>query len=433
MATTTRVNLRKSLSESIGDYWSFTTSAGGSAAKNSLVADALRNFPNGSDDGGLEDFYFLSVSGANDGESRRCSQYVPGATDGPTAIMQSTFTNQVANLASFEMHRYDPALKHTALAVALSELFPFLYVPIRDETLVVDNILLNPDFETFSAGFTSWTEVNSPTVTKETSRVYHGLAAAKLVAPAGSVGQLTQAPTVNINEVTDKTATFKARAWADGANRVRLRLDWDGTNFENGAYHEGDSEWRLLSVSAAVPSSATQVKCICEVAAARTGYFDASWLAIDPLYKYTVPSSLIRGPFQVLQQYSENFVAGPYYGFMNGTSPTQGRFLRLTGQGVLTVPTTDSGTTEIGEPHLRLVTAYAKKVLWELLLARSASESRKSLLENVQMAQREIERISKQPGIRMPAMSAHRGENSWHVEEDSSGRYLVFDTSRGSS
>lgn len=431
MVTTTRLNLRKALSESHGDYWSFAASADGNSAKTSIVSNTLRNFPGGTDEGGLEDFYFLSVSGANNGEARRCLLYTPDVSGGATVIVQSTFTNQVASGDSFEMHRYDPALKHTAINIALSELFPFLYVPIRDETLIVDNVLLNPDFETFSAGFTSWVEVNSPTVTKETSRVYHGSASAKIVAPAGSVGQLTQAPTININEIIGKTATFKSRVWTDGASRARLRLDWDGTNFENGSYHRGNSEWQLLSVSAAVPSTATQVKCICEVAAARTGYFDASWLAIGPVYKYTIPSTLVRGPFQVLQQYSEDYISGPYYGFSNGASPTQGRFLRLTGMGTLTLPTSDTSTIEVGEPQLRLVVAYAKKVLWELLLARSASENRKSLLENVQTSQREIERISRQAGIRMAAMSAKRGAYSWHVEEDSSGRYLVFDTSRG--
>ena len=430
MATISRLNLRKALSESYGDYLSFTASANGNAAKTSIIADILKNSPSGTDDGGFEDLYFLSISGANNGEARQCSRYVPDASDGATVIVQSTFSSQVASGDSFEMHRYDPALKHTALTIALSELFPYLYVPLRDESLVIDNLLSNSDFETYSAGFTGWTEVNSPTVTQESSRVFHGTYAAKLVAPAGSVGQLTQSPTINIDEVTGKTATFKSRVWTNGASRARLRLDWDGTNISNGSYHDGNSEWMLLSVSGAVPTSATQVKAICEVAASQTGYFDGAWLAIDPVYKYTVPASLIRGPFQVLQQYAENNVNGPYFALRNGGGPTQGRVLRLTGMGALTLPATDSATTEIGEPQLRLVIAYAKKVLWELLLGRSATLNRQSLVENAQLAKQEVERISKQAGIRMAAMSATRGENAWHIEEDSGGRYLVFDVSR---
>ena len=429
MATTTRLNLRRALSESIGDYLSFSTSADGNAAKNSLVANVLRNSPGGADEGGFEEFYFLAVSGGNNGEARRCSVYVPDATDGVTAIVQSTFTNQTASGDSFEAHRYDPELKHIALGIALRELARFSYVPIRNETLIIDNLLTNSDFETFSSGFTGWAEVGSPTVTAETSRIYHGSQSAKVVAGA-AVGQLTQAPTVNISEVTGKTATFKKRVWTDGANRARLRLDWDGSNFANSDYHRGNSEWQLLSVSASVPTTATQVKAICEVAATRTAYFDAGWLAVGPVYRYTIPSSIIRGPFQVLQQYSEEFVDGTYLGFGNAWTPTEGRFLRLIGMGVLSLPTTNSGTTELGEPQLRLVIAYAKKALWELLLARSAAQNRENLLANVNLAEREVERISKDPSIRMRAMSAQRGQNTWHIEQSDSGKFLIFDVNR---
>ena len=427
MATTSRVNLRKALSESIGDYWSLTATADGNDQKTSHVAAGLLNLPGGADDDAFQEWYDLATSGANNGESRRIQSYIKDST---TLLYQQAHGAQTALNDTFELHRYDPALKHIALSTALAELFPFLYLPVRDETLMVDNLLANSDFETFSSGFTNWTEVNSPTVTKETSRVFHGSAAAKLVAPAGSVGQLTQAPTINIEEVTGKTATFKLRGGTDGASQARLRLDWDGTTFANGDYHKGNSEWQMLSVAAAVPSTATQVKCICEVAAARTAYFDAGYLAIDPVYRYTVPSSVIRGPFQVLQQYSENLVDGTYYPLSNGGLPTEGRFLRLTGEGVLSLPASDTGTVEIGEPQLRLVIAYAKKVLWELLVARSASENRRALLENVQLAQREVARISRQPGVRMLPMAAKRGQNAWHIEQGATDRFLIFDVAR---
>ena len=32
--------------------------------------------------------------------------------------------------------------------------------------------------------------------------------------------------------------------------------------------------------------------------------------------------------------------------------------------------------------------------------------------------------------LRRPKMGAKRGDNTWHIEEDSNGRYLVFDRSR---
>ena len=428
MAVISRVNLRKALSESIRDYRVLTATADGDDQKTSHVAAGLANFPGGADDGAFEEWYDFATSGANNGESRRVLSYIKDKT---TLLYQQAHTAQTANGDTFELHRYDPALKHVALSIALAELFPWLYLPIRDESLMVDNLLSNSDFETYSAGFTGWTEVNSPTVSQETTRVYHLASSAKLVAPAGSVGQLTQAPSVNITEAAGKTVTFKMRVWTDAANYARLRLDWDGTTITNGTYHTGDSAWHLLSVTGTIPTTATQVKVICEVAATRTAYFDAGWLAIDPVYRYTVPSSIIRGPFTVMQQDDEDFVNGSYDRFPKGSSPTEGRLLRLTGMGVLSLPAADTGTVELGEPQVRLVIAYAKKVLWEQLVADSASQNRKLLLENVALAEREVARISRQPGIRMLSMAAQSGENAWHVEQSADARYLVFDVNRG--
>ena len=434
MATTTRANLRKALSQAIGDYNTFSTSADGNDAKTSLVSGTLKNYPGGTDDGAFEEQYFLSTSGANEGESRRCLLYISDATDGPTVILQSALSSQSASSDTFELHRYDPELKHTSINRALAELFPTVYLPLRDETLIVDNTLSNSDFEDWTSGSAdNWTEVNSPTLTQETSRIFHGSSSATLTGPSGSVGQLTQAPDININEIAGKTAQFKCRVWTNGASQARLIIDWDGTNTEAGDYHEGDSEWRLLSVDSAVPTTATQVKFICEVAAETTAYFDTSWAAVDPLYRLTVPSTFVRGPFRVYQQHSENLTDGPYYPLLPGESPTRGRILRLEGMGILSRPSTESGTAEIGEPQLNLVTAYSAMILFQQLWTRSASEQRENLGQNISMWQGEVARLSQQPGIRMRTLGAHRGRNTWHIEEDSSGRYLQFDSSRASA
>ena len=65
MATTTRTNLRRSLSEAIGDYQAFATTSDGNDAKTSLVSTVLKNYAGGSDDGAFEEQFFLGTSGAN--------------------------------------------------------------------------------------------------------------------------------------------------------------------------------------------------------------------------------------------------------------------------------------------------------------------------------------------------------------------------------
>ncbi len=429
MATTTRVNLRKALSEAIGDYQAFATTADGNDAKTSLVSSTLKNYSGGADDGAFEEQFFLGTSGANSGASKRCALYIANASDGPTAILQDALDNQTASADTFELHRYDPDLKHTAINRALAELFPILYKPIRDETLVVDNILANNDFETAGGTtFSDWTEVNSPTVSIETSRVFHGTNSAKVVA-SGDVGQLTQTLDVNIDELAGKTATFKVRVWTNDSSQARLKIDW-GTSTETGDYHTGDSSWRLLTAEAAVPTDATQVQVICEVAASQTAYFDTGWFAVEQIHRLTVPSDIVRGPMHILQQYNEDMVDGAYYPLPSGVAPTRGRILRLEGMGILSRPSSESGTTEIGEPQLNLVTAYAAMVLFQTLLMRSATEQRSNLTENIRYWQMEVQRLSSQPGIRMRPLGASRGRNSWHIEDDADGRYLLFDVTR---
>jgi hypothetical protein len=431
MATTTRANLRKSLSERIGNYQSFAATANGNDAKTSLVSTQLRNFANGNSNAAFESIFFLGTSGANEGERGRCASYIVDASDGPTVILEDAFSNQTSSADTFEMHLYDPELLHVSISRALAEVFPTVYKPIRDETLIVDNILLNNDFETEgTAGtFANWTEVNSPTVTVETSRVFHGTNAAKVVAGSGAVGQLTQALDVNMSEVAGKTAAFKVRVWTDGASQARLSIDW-GTSTETGEYHTGDSSWRLLSVEAAVPTDATQAQVICETAASQTAYFDTGWAAIDQVHRLTVPSSILRGPMHVLQQYNESMVDGAYYPLLPGETPTRGRILRLDGMGLLSRPTTESGTAELVEPQLNLVSAYAAMVLFQTMSVRGSHEQRQDARDNLVIFQAEVARLSTQVGIRMRPLGASRGKNSWHIEEDTDGRYLVFDTAR---
>ena len=430
MATTTRANLRKALAERIGGYQSFASTADGNDAKTSLVSTQLRNFANGNADGAFEGEYVLGTSGANEGARRRCAGYIVDASAGPTVILEDAFSNQTSTSDTFELHRYDPELLHTSLSRSLVEVFPTVYRPIRDETLIVDNTLSNGDFETEGgATFTDWTEVNSPTVTVETSRVFHGTNSAKMVAGSGAVGQLTQTLDVNISEAAGKTAAFKVRVWTDGSAQARLSIDW-GTSTETGEYHTGDSSWRLLSVEAAVPTDATQVKVICEVAASQTAYYDTGWFAIDRVQRLTVPASIVRGPMHVLQQYDEDRVDGAYYPLLPGEAPTRGRILRLDGMGLLSRPTTESGTSELGEPQLSLVTAYAAMVLFQTLMTRGSSEQQTNAAVSAQLYQTEVARTSAQVGIRMRTLGASRGKNAWHIEEDTDGRYLVFDIAR---
>ena len=253
MATTTRATLRQRLSEAIGDYQSLTTTSAGNSAGTSVVDTGLRNLPGGSDDDAFEGFYILVTSGANTGESRRIKNYIANTN---TLVTQESFSGgAVDTTVTYELHQYDPSQKHQAINRAIEELYPFLYLPIRDETIVVDDRLSNSDFETFSSGFTGWTEVGSPTVTADTTYVIHGSQSAKIVGDSGAAGQLTQATTININELSNKSVTFKCWVWCAAADTARIRLDWDGSDIENSVYHKGQNEWAVSYTHLTLPTT----------------------------------------------------------------------------------------------------------------------------------------------------------------------------------
>jgi hypothetical protein len=71
--------------------------------------------------------------------------------------------------------------------------------------------------------------------------------------------------------------------------------------------------------------------------------------------------------------------------------------------GLLSRPTTESGTTEIEEPQLNLVTSYAAMVLFQTMAARgSGNEQQTGHALNAQIHQSAVARLSNQIGIRIP-------------------------------
>jgi hypothetical protein len=410
----------------MGDYLSLTTTSAGNSAGTSVVDTGLRNLSGGADDAAFEGWHILVTSGANTGETRMVKNYFTNTT---TLVMQEAFSGgPVVGSVSYELHQHDPSQKHQAISRAIEELFPFLYLPIRDETIVVDDRLSNSDFETFSGGFTGWTEVGSPTVTADTTYVVHGSQSAKVVGDSGAAGQLTQAPTINIDEITNKTVTFKCWVWCAAADTARIRLDWDGSDIDSSTYHKGQNEWELLDVAASAPTSGTQVKAVIEVVASGTAYFDACWLDAGPIQKYTMPTSIIAGPHYLTEQGDETEVNGEYIPIIGG--PTAGRRLRIEGMGLLSRPSSDNSTTEVAAPQTNIITAYAGMYFFRTQAASNAVDESSRFTDMAATFSRDAVRMAAQPGIRMPRLGAQKRRDTWHTESDSSGRYIIFDRNR---
>lgn len=428
MATTTRATLRQRLSEAIGDYHSVTSTSAGNSAATTIISTTLLDLPGGGDDDAFEGWYVMVTSGNNDAEIRRISSYI--ANDS-TVTVGRAFSNATDTDVTFEVHRYDPTHKHNAISRAIEELSKHVPQMIRDETIIVDNLTSNGDFETFVGdAFTNWSTSGSPTVSQETSIIKHGDGSAKVIA-SGAAGQMTQSMTVNFNQATNRQVTFEAWVYATAADTARIRILWGSSSYESHSYHDGADEWQLQSISISIPGTATEVTAVLEVADGYTAYFDNSWLAIDPLYKYTLPTNLTFGPNYVTQQVDRFNPNGAYHPIQQNGVPMRGRILRIEGLGMLSRPTTDVGTIEAGEPQISIIIAYALMFFNRLLLANSAQQQRERFSQDMQMWGQEARSLMQE--IARPKLGAKRSDGTWHVEEDNDGRYLIFDRNRYSA
>ena len=222
---TTLISLQQSLSENIGDYESFDSSADGDAPGSTVIASSLLNLVDGTDTDAFEGFY-LEINDTDatlaDGEARRIETYIADP-DNPTLRMQSAFSEQIKSGITVVLHKYNPVDKKNLIRQALLELYSDgLYRSIRDESIIIDNILSNTGFETFaSSTFTGWTTVGSPTLTQDNTIKKHGSSSAKIVSGV-AVGQLTQAPDINIFEMTNETAKAERWVYATEPNTTRI-------------------------------------------------------------------------------------------------------------------------------------------------------------------------------------------------------------------
>ena len=425
MATTTRATLRQRMSEAIGDYQAVTSTSAGNTAATTIVSTELLDISEGGDDDAFEGWYVLITDGNNEGERRIVRSYA--ATDS-TVTVERAFTNATEAGVAFEMHRQDPASKNNAISRAIEELSRQVPQVIRDETIFVDSLLSNGDFETYSATvFDSWSDSGSPSMTQETTIVKHGDASAKIVA-SGAAGQMTQSGDVNFNQATNRQVNFEAWVYATAADTARIRVFWGGSSYESHDYHDGVDEWQLQSISVSIPDTATEVTAVLEVADGYTAYFDACWLAIDPLYKYTLPTTITYGPHHITQQADRYNPNGPYHPIGKGGTPTKGRILRLEGLGMLTRPSSDAATVELGEPFTAIITAYALMFFNRIQLSNSAQRQRGSWAADMVMWGQEAKSLISE--IARPKLGAKRSDGTWHIEEDSGGRYLIFDRNR---
>jgi hypothetical protein len=416
MATTTGARLREIMARGLGFFFEGTATGGSTSTIADTSTDGFDKLDVNRVAGKWA--YITAASGAApEFEERKVASVAT-----TTITVDTNYSAVVASGDTYELLPYRRNDMDDAIQRAIRVVYPDLFLSLRDETLIVDDLLSNSDFETFSGTFTSWTHAVG-TWTQETGIIRHGSNSAKGVA-SGAAAQLTQVPQINSKEMTTKTANFARWVYATVASTARIRIDWDGSSIESHAYHSGADQWEYQRITVQIPSTATQVKAICEVADGGTAYFDApGGLWIGNLVRYTIPTSFVSGPGQVLQQYQEAEPDGEYLRVAATNRPLPGHFLRLVGMGRLTVPTTDAATAEIDETQAELITSKACVILFQRL--KQLDPTMREIYSELQMDwQREVVDLMRRPGIRMRPLPAYSPNGAYTFSADSSGRYL---------
>jgi len=423
----TAATLRTRVNEHTGDVIAFTTTSAGNAGGTTVVSTALQDEDFGNDDEGFASFWLLLTSGSNSGDLRRVARSSGYTASTGTLTVTRAFSAQIANSVTAELHRYDPRIKDNAINQAVRHLYPLLSLSIVDESLVVDDRLSNSDFETFaSSAFTSWSTSGTPTLTQDTTTVKHGSSSAKLVG-SGAQGVLYQAPSIDLTELAGKTVEFAAWINTSSAN-VLVAIDFGGAATQSeSAAHTADGSWRQISVSATVPTDATKVECRCLVADGSTAYFDAAYLLAGPIAEYTIPSTMLKGPYLVLLQKDPARPEGPYRPI--GGTVLSGRRLQLHGVGVHPALTSDTDTLAIHAFQEQMVSLLAAGFVFETIAASSGLEEVDRLREQGTFFRDAAQARSNDPKNQSPARGAEAvraSKSPWYWREDGTTRTLVF-------
>ena len=417
------------LGRATGLFVSDSSSGGGSTT--TLVDTSIYRY----DINTLTNKWLYIVSATNtaiNGSSRRISSIhdsngtitVIGAM---AAITSSGDTYYIVN--------FDPQIMTDAIQQATRTLYPHLYLPTRDETIVVDNLLDNWDFENWdstgsnSAVATSWANIGTPSTNDESSRVAHGSYSMSVAATGATEGiEQNIFTSVNINEVASKTLHARAWVWASVADAARIRVTYDGSNYDSSDYHTGDSEWEgpsLIYVDSAIDADMTELTVSCEVTSGNTAYFDGVVAWIDNVSEYDLGSTVIRGPHKV---YMQDQVQEPNGHYTPLARPVSGRILRIEHMGRLTAPTS-SASVELDESRAELLVAQAAVHMFQTL-SNTDSGNKTEHLTNASLWQERTANMLNQPGMRMGPMSAHE-RTEWNVDPDGETRKLRIGVNHG--
>ncbi|MDZ4249692.1 MAG: hypothetical protein U0990_06335 [Candidatus Nanopelagicales bacterium] len=391
---------------------SVPTTLGAGGASGITALDPLLSYYG---DDYFNEWFIILPTGPTDGNgSYEVTRVVEFTSTGGVLTLEPDASALVASGQSYELHRYNPAWKHLALNAARLQASDALALTEIDETLVVDNLIAtNHDFETDVSGgeSTGWTRVNAPTLTDETTQRMHGDNALS-VAAGVSVGRVYQALTIRVNEVVNKTLTFRAWVYATEASAARIAISFDGgTTFTYSEYHEGSDQWEDLQVNAQVEADATSIRVYLEVTANETAFFDLTRAWVGRIDTYTTPTNLYRGATMVEIQTDMLDPRESFYVMTRQNPPRSGRIMRLYGKRLFSEVTTETGTMQVSDPESQILYAHALEWLANSGIGMASGVPREQFERDRQRWREVAAELRIRPGIKRTPPPYHAEKN----------------------
>ena len=390
----TGAQLLTGFSQFIGDLWSGTTTSAGNAGGTTITDTALRRFG----DDTLRDFFIRPTGASNQYAIRRISGNA--AATGIVTVAPA-FATQAATAEAYEIHRYDPAAKFTALDEGRLRVFDLLARTIYDDTTTADGVSRSfPVPSTIRMGpllvqqeyplapDVTWNYLKNPRGDSTTGYTATGTTATtrartdtdllvpkveqtctKLATAASTAATYTQTIANAVNGLTavlgaDRKMGYARWFYATEASKIRVGIT-DDTTTTYGAYHAGGG-WELLTVEKTViGNNATTLSAVIDIAStanASTIYVERGWwyfgnadLVRDGHYYGSLPKRVRRD--DTIQQVYLDW------------RPPRGYQLRFIGRETLsalgtTAASQVTNTMEVDEENEQILYAEAAHILF---------------------------------------------------------------------
>jgi len=399
VSTTSLLSLKKLLWQSLGDYLTFATTTN-IAGTNLIVSTDLRSY-DGGENGYFDDWWVYIDGTTNVGVSRKTGSTTYATATGTLYVYGGVLVAETAARTCY-LSRYNPDHIERALIRAIEEIYPSLYLPLDDKTLVAGNILPDGSFEDWSSAtaLTWYTTTSNITLAKtSTAPLFrHGLHSVKATSSAANgYFAISSDDYPRLLDLQDQTVDFYCSAYPEVANDAYIviyTIKRDGTTAQTltSTTTNPAAAWTILELeNQKLNDDLEEIQLRFKVATnAKYSYFDDATLFGRKVREYLLPVNFRDGHLSMVRTQNSSNSDVPCYDINPFATMSSGRQLRheivdegnwrymrlldnfsdkyrlrLTGYKPLETLTADTSTITLDAQRIPLLIEYAKMIFYE--------------------------------------------------------------------